>query len=388
MVPRSPRRHPFRMASLVEGLAAISIGVPAGLWAQGTGIVSGTVRDSLGGAIAGVEVTVDGSRLRGLTNERGIYRLIEVPGGAAGLTIRRLGFRPTRISVDVIVGAVTSMDVRLHAVAQRLAPIAIRERANASDSRLSGFNARRARNGGHFITRERIGRMNSFSFTDLLREVPGVRIARTRNATKSVRLRGASCAPLVFIDGSPASAGEFDLESVDLGSVEAVEVYSSSSTVPPELVGPRGLFRCGVIGIWSRPSRPSPRRQRGKRAALDLDSLIASPDIYTAEQVDVAVVPLSDGPTPGYPDSLWEVGVSGRVVAEFIVGADGLVEQSTVGIVSSTHPAFTEAVRSALEAAEFSAAILNGRAVRQVVQLPFDFEAPPSTRPLNAPPGW
>jgi TonB family protein len=121
---------------------------------------------------------------------------------------------------------------------------------------------------------------------------------------------------------------------------------------------------------------------------VDLDSLIASQEVYTAEQVDVAVAPLGDGTVPGYPDSLWEAGVSGRVVAEFIVGTDGLVEQSTVGIVSSTHAAFTEAVRSALEVAEFSAAVLNGRAVRQVVHLPFDFRAPHSNRPPNAPPGW
>ena len=386
MVPRSPRRHRFLVGTLLEGLTAISIGVPVGLWAQGTGVVSGTVRDSLGGAIAGVEVTVDGSRLRTLSSERGIYRLIEVPAGAADLTIRRLGFRPTRISVDVIVGAVTSMDVSLHAVAQRLEPIAIRERVDASDNRLAGFNARRARSGGHFITRERIDRVHSFSLTDLLREVPGVRIARTRNATKSVRLRGANCAPLVFMDGSPASAGEFDLESVDIGSVEGIEVYSSSSSVPPELVGPRSLYRCGVIGIWSRPSRPTSRRQRGRRSTLDLDSLIASQEVYTAEQVDVGAAPLSDGTAPAYPDSLWEAGVSGRVVAEFVVGTDGLVEPSTVGIVSSTHQGFTEAVRSALEAAEISAATLNGRAVRQVVQLPFDFSAPTRIRHPRAPP--
>ena len=63
-------------------------------------------------------------------------------------------------------------------------------------------------------------------------------------------------------------------------------------------------------------------------------------------------------------------------MAEFVVGTDGTVEMDTYGVVSSTHPLFTEAVRQALQGATFIPAVKDGRVVRQVVHLPFRF-APP-----------
>jgi TonB family protein len=75
-----------------------------------------------------------------------------------------------------------------------------------------------------------------------------------------------------------------------------------------------------------------------------------------------------------YPDSLWTAAVPGRAVAEFIVGEDGRVEAGTVSIASATHPYFAAAVRTALDHAVFNPAMLNGKPVRQLVQLPFHFE--------------
>jgi TonB family protein len=97
--------------------------------------------------------------------------------------------------------------------------------------------------------------------------------------------------------------------------------------------------------------------------------------VYTADQVDQPAF-LADGTTasPVYPDSLWEAGVSGRVVAEFIVDANGNVEPGTITIASATHPYFGSAVRSALESAVFHAAQLAGKTVRQLVDLPFRFQ--------------
>ncbi|MGH7720447.1 MAG: TonB family protein [Gemmatimonadaceae bacterium] len=72
---------------------------------------------------------------------------------------------------------------------------------------------------------------------------------------------------------------------------------------------------------------------------------------------------------------LHAAGATGGVVAEFVVDTAGRVELETFNVVSSTHPRFTEAVRRALPAARFTPALLAGRRVRQLVQLPFRFEA-------------
>jgi len=57
------------------------------------------------------------------------------------------------------------------------------------------------------------------------------------------------------------------------------------------------------------------------------------------------------------------------------------VEDGTVGIVSSTAPLFTEAVRVALESASYMPALKSGRPVRQLVQQPFSFSV---NRPAGA----
>jgi TonB family protein len=90
------------------------------------------------------------------------------------------------------------------------------------------------------------------------------------------------------------------------------------------------------------------------------------------------------GLTPRYPDSLYTAGVSGRVVAEFIVGEDGRIEDGSISIASATDPAFATSVESALDGVIFRPAVLDGKPVRQLVQLPFTFD--PVALPDSAPP--
>ncbi len=71
--------------------------------------------------------------------------------------------------------------------------------------------------------------------------------------------------------------------------------------------------------------------------------------------------------------ALFAEGIRGLVVAEFVVDTVGHIEGSTIGLVSSTHPLFSDAVRLALGRATYLPALRDGRAVRQIVQQPFDF---------------
>ena len=64
------------------------------------GAISISVRDSLGRSIAGAELTVEGTAVRGVTDERGELRFTAVRGGPATLRIRRLGFQP--VTLDVV----------------------------------------------------------------------------------------------------------------------------------------------------------------------------------------------------------------------------------------------------------------------------------------------
>jgi len=71
-------------------------------------------------------------------------------------------------------------------------------------------------------------------------------------------------------------------------------------------------------------------------------------------------------------------------VAEFVVDPEGLIESGSLRIVTATDPAFASAVTASLGDAKFRAALLGGKAVRQIVELPFVF-SPERTDSLPPP---
>lgn len=346
------------------------------------GSVVGTVLDSLVGPLSGAQISVQGTNIRAVTDASGVFRLSRLPAGDATLLLRRLGYRPDSQTVRVNPIAETRLEIRLAALAMRLPTVEVRRRAEPYDSRLAGFNARKEKHVGHYVTREDLDRMSSARFIDALRRIPGVQMRMIRGGGTTVSLRGSRCPPLVFIDGFPASAGVMDLDMLDLASVEGIEVYSGVATVPPEFMGARGTHGCGVIAVWSRPARK--RRRSSGAESVNLEQLLASRAVYTADQVEQTARVAQGSVSPLYPDSLWRAGISGRVVAEFVVDTAGAVETGSLRIVSTTHPFFAGSVKAALEDGVFRSAVLGGRPVRQIVQLPFVFEPlekPPTTTP-------
>ena len=356
--------------------AVLGAGIASSAHAQQTGAIAGTVRDSAGKPIVDALLEVGPPGLRTRSLESGRYRIGGLPAGEVILSARRLGYKPVSVQVFLRTGEEQQLDVILTAAAEMLAPMEATARPEVYESRLAGFNARSTKKVGHFVTRDRIDRANSTTLSDMLREIPGVKIGPVRNQGRAIRLRGASCPPLVFVDGFPASAAEFDVDIIDLASVEGIEVYSGLASIPPEFSGPRDLDRCGVIGIWSRPSRarifPANVQLAAARDTLPVDE----DEPRTMDRVD-QIASLDSGASPlHYPDSLFQAKVSGRVVVEFIVGTRGAVEPASIDVLSSTNESFTRAVRDALLVWHFKPAVQGGRRVRQYMQLPFSFSPP------------
>jgi periplasmic protein TonB len=104
----------------------------------------------------------------------------------------------------------------------------------------------------------------------------------------------------------------------------------------------------------------------GKEAGIKHDAP------YMEFQVEKAVQHIG-GATPEYPESLRNAGVKGEVVAQFVVGENGRYESGTLKILSSSNPAFADAVKRALPGMRFSAAQIGGQKVKQLVQMPFQF---------------
>jgi TonB family protein len=338
--------------------------------------VAGLVVDSLGVPVAGAQVAVEGTTLLTTTDDAGRFRLTDVAVGKRALVVRRIGFRAQSIAIDLGHAGATHLMVTLSIAPELLTPVEVTAPAEVYDARLAGFESRAAkRKNGHFISRERIDRSNSKRLSDLLRQVPTVRIAMVRGLGTVAFVRGASCPAVVYIDGSPASAGPLDLDLIDLSWVEGIEVYGGFGA-PPEFSNVRG-DRCGVIAIWSRPFRPRPRPVAAAPPSV-ISMLLEANLVFPPEAVDSAARPVGLIATV-YPDSLLRDLVGGTVTARFIVDTVGLVEMPTVEM-SATHHLFARAARAALQEARFSAAILDGRRVRQVVVLPFRFTPPGDPR--------
>ena len=338
--------------------------------AQGT--VAGTVRDSTGIGVNGARVSVSGVTLGAESDDNGAFTLRGVPPGPASLRIRRLGFAPVAIDVVVTSGTTTHVNVLVKEVAHELGAVVVSARGQRHyDGYLAGFYERRDRGFGRFITADEIAARAPMRVTDMLRMVPGLHISTSDVGNSHVRIRGNTCWPSVWVDGTPANAGEFDLDWVTPSDIAGIEIYSSVATVPPEFVDALGPRLCGTIVVWTRQGEP---RKKKSLSAAELADLVASLKVYTADQVDVPARPDSSAlAMPLYPDSLHRQRIPGRVLAEFVVDTAGRPEAETIGIVSSTDPRFSASVVHALLEARFVPARLGGHPVRQLVQQPFSF---------------
>lgn len=346
----------------------------------GTGGVNGLVRDSAGVPIGGALVAVAGTTLTVETDEQGQFRLAKVSPGELSLRIKRLGFMPDTVRVAILAGQTASVNIVLTRAPVALSSVVVTGRREAT-GQLAGFYRRMSQGVGRFLTREQIEHRNASSMTDLLRGTAGLNFGSGGLGQRSgVRFRGASpsCAPLTYIDGIAATAGEFDLNAIDPMSLAGVELYSGPSTVPAEF-SRSGRFTgstCGTIVLWTRMAERRPKKPKPsiRSAASLINDLVSQQSVFTANEVDVPAHPdSSDIVHPIYPDSLYENLIGGRTTIEVVISAVGEVLMETFNVVSTTHPRFVDAVRLAVEDQKFIPARRRGLAVPQVVQLPFVF---------------
>lgn len=214
------------------------------------------------------------------TDEAGRFHLAAEGPRTFRLRAEHLGYQTvTTPPFDLIDGEpVLEVEVLLGARAIPLAPLVIvSERPARIDLRLHtrGFLERRRQWGreegsgfGHFLDRSDIERRNPFRITDLLGDLPGVRLESrggrqppeiTLRSTTSILDQGLRCSPLIFLDGVPAAMGAPEREVpggnpgvhidelVSVAGVVGVEVYPGL-TQPAEFQ--RGNL-CGVIVIWT-----------------------------------------------------------------------------------------------------------------------------------------
>jgi hypothetical protein len=234
-------------------LAAALLLVPMVSGAQSRALV-GLVRDSSGRGIAGAEVRARGNVVVAQSDDSGRFRVAQMPEGARGVFVRRLGFAPARVRIMPSDGATDSVQVTLAQIAHELPALTVQEYHDSlSHAVLAGVWERRARGFGRFVTRDDIEQRGTSEFVELMRAVPGVSIQSYRGR-RDIRFRGAvgsmfrDCRPQYWVDGVPLEGGSAEEFSPD--NVEAVELYASPATTPPQFATRDRT--CGTVVVWTR----------------------------------------------------------------------------------------------------------------------------------------
>ncbi len=114
--------------------------------------------------------------------------------------------------------------------------------------------------------------------------------------------------------------------------------------------------------------------QGGSPDGIEGGTIVAPANgVYSALQVEKAVVPLPGATGPAYPEMLRSAGVEGSVLATFVVDTSGRADLVSFTVQHSDHALFASAVRTALARMRFLPAEAGGRKVPQLVQQTFQF---------------
>lgn len=93
---------------------------------------------------------------------------------------------------------------------------------------------------------------------------------------------------------------------------------------------------------------------------------------FSVLEVD-EIVRYEGSAAPIYPRDLAAIGTEGLVQAIYVVDTTGAVDTTTIKVVRSNDPRFTESVRTALAQMRFRSATRAGKKVRQLVEQQFRF---------------
>ena len=218
--------------------------------------LAGVVTAPDGHPLEGAQVGVDGSDVTATTDAQGAFALASVPDGSRMAEARVLGYLPRRVRVDPLRGETRAVTIVMSKRAQELNTVTVFGKPSWKMRDFTGFQERRRKGFGHFITREQIAQTNDVSICDLLSRVPGVTISSNGGIGCSARLRAmvtgvgggvSACEPKVYMDNLPfdGSVAEFT-RSYSPRDIMGIEVYSAS-TQPVQYQG-----LCGSLVVWTR----------------------------------------------------------------------------------------------------------------------------------------
>lgn len=227
------------------------------------GAIFGRVLDQQSGQpIAGAEIRIKDAGLGTVSNDRGVFRLPEVPTGLQVVTVDHLGHGHQEQAVRVLGGQAAELEVRLTTEAIAMAPMLVRVRPRRWYSEMSGLEDRIANGSGFILTPEDLEERQPRNLAEALRGVPGVDVTQSGGSLSGgyvVQMRNAQsmdgriCTPMIWIDGQKAGRESSLLSEVFGPDLYAVEIYRSGAETPGEFHDYEAS--CGTVVAWTKRGR-------------------------------------------------------------------------------------------------------------------------------------
>ena len=239
---------------------------PLGLMAQGTnGTVTGVITSDTRQPLAGVQVSIQGTRLGGLTGEDGRYTIQNVPTGQHVILTTYIGYADQQQTVTVQSGEPTVVNFELVSRAIALKEMVVVGYGTQKRETVTGSVAT--------VTSEEFVKGPARDIASMVAgRMPGLAVSQPSgnpNDQAQIMLRGVTTVsgnrdPLVLIDGVPGG-----LQTVPAEDIETISVLKDGSAAA--IYGSRASN--GVILITTK-------RHTGGRATFRYDGYIGQSRVY------------------------------------------------------------------------------------------------------------
>jgi hypothetical protein len=220
------------------------------------GALAGQLSDSgTGEPVDAATVTLPSVGVGVLTDQRGNFRIEDVPPGEIEITIHHVAYGEQSALVEVSPGNTSVVEIRIDPQPIALEPLTVTVTTRPQWLEHAGFYDRQAKSMGTFLTPENIESRASIRFSELLRGIPGLFMRKVCQPhcyywlSTSTNLRTVYCPPMLWMDGRRMHLEQpTDLDAlVSAHDVAAIEFYRGISQTPPQFYGD-----CGSIVIWTK----------------------------------------------------------------------------------------------------------------------------------------
>lgn len=213
--------------------------------------VKGIIADVSRAPIPGAEVAalVAGSIIRQThTADNGSFTLGNLPTGPVSLRVRRLGYEPRTIDLQLGTDALAPLDIVLKPRPEELEDVLIEVNDRRTQLREFYEHKEQRHSFAKFLDQDEIRKRAPMYSSDLFRSVPGISIKAGSYNGNTIRIRG--CQPMLWVDGQRVPGAELD-EVVIPDDIAGVEFYTSMAGVPAQYIE-RQNRACGTLLVWTK----------------------------------------------------------------------------------------------------------------------------------------